>query len=128
MLVFGIMSMVLACAWAAPQGGKDVEIVELTNENIGIDGYKFRWVSHTSLARTSPARYWLLVVNSAYSYTLSDGTTRSEEGTVINAGTENESLSVKGSISWVAPDGQTYTVNFVADENGFQPEGAHIPK
>ncbi|XP_013110224.1 endocuticle structural protein SgAbd-6-like isoform X1 [Stomoxys calcitrans] len=103
MLVFGIVSMVLACAWAAPQGNKDVEIVEQTNENIGIDGYKF-------------------------SYTLSDGTTRTEEGTVINAGTENESLSVKGTISWVAPDGQTYTINFVADENGFQPEGAHIPK
>lgn len=63
-----------------------------------------------------------------YSYTLSDGTKRSEEAVVLNAGTENESLSVTGSVSWVAPDGQSYTVNFVADENGFQPEGAHIPK
>ncbi|XP_013110240.1 endocuticle structural protein SgAbd-6 [Stomoxys calcitrans] len=103
MLVFGIMSVVLACAWAAPQGGKDVEVVEQTYENTGFDGYKF-------------------------SYTLSDGTTRTEQGTVINAGTENESLSVKGSVTWVAPDGQSYTVNFVADENGFQPEGAHLPK
>lgn len=66
--------------------------------------------------------------DSIFSYKLSDGTTRNEEAVVNNAGTESESLSVRGSVSWVAPDGQTYTVNFVADENGFQPEGAHLPK
>ncbi|XP_013110243.2 endocuticle structural protein SgAbd-6-like [Stomoxys calcitrans] len=101
-VVFGIMSVLLACAWAAPQG-KDVEVLEQSYENTGSDGYKF-------------------------SYSLTDGTSRTEQGTVVNPGAENESLSVKGTITWVAPDGQTYTVNFVADENGFQPEGAHLPK
>uniref|UniRef100_U5ESS7 Putative endocuticle structural glycoprotein abd-4 n=1 Tax=Corethrella appendiculata TaxID=1370023 RepID=U5ESS7_9DIPT len=32
-----------------------------------------------------------------------------------------------GSFSYVSPEGIMITLNFVADENGFHPEGAHIP-
>ena len=63
-----------------------------------------------------------------FRYELSDGVSRKEQAELKNAGTENESISVRGSISWVAPDGQTYTLNYIADENGFQPEGDHVPK
>ncbi|XP_017862964.1 PREDICTED: endocuticle structural protein SgAbd-6-like [Drosophila arizonae] len=101
MLVAALLLLAAASCSARPQN--DVEVVEYESDNIGIGGYKF-------------------------SYKLSDGTTRTEEAVINNAGTENESLSVRGSVSWVAPDGQTYTINFVADENGFQPEGAHLPK
>lgn len=52
---------------------------------------------------------------------------RQEEAQLKNPGTENEAMSVRGSVTWVAADGQTYTLNYVADENGFQPEGAHLP-
>ncbi|XP_017071035.1 endocuticle structural protein SgAbd-6 [Drosophila eugracilis] len=101
MLVVGSMALLFALASARPQN--DVEVLEYESENTGLGGYKF-------------------------SYKLSDGTSRTEEGVVNNAGTDNESISIRGSVSWVAPDGQTYTINFVADENGFQPEGAHLPK
>ncbi|XP_068143119.1 endocuticle structural protein SgAbd-6 [Drosophila tropicalis] len=103
MLVVGFLATVLMVQTTMARPQNDVEVLEYESDNIGIGGYKF-------------------------SYKLSDGTTRTEEGVVNNAGQENESISIRGSVSWVAPDGQTYTINFVADENGFQPEGAHLPK
>lgn len=59
-------------------------------------------------------------------YETSNGIAAQEEGQLKNAGTENEAIAVHGSYSWVAPDGQQYTVHYVADENGFRPEGAHL--
>ncbi|XP_055307493.1 larval cuticle protein 65Ag1-like [Sitodiplosis mosellana] len=36
-------------------------------------------------------------------------------------------IAVQGQFSYTGPDGQQYTVRYVADENGFQPEAAHLP-
>lgn len=58
---------------------------------------------------------------------LTDGSKAESQGELKNAGTEHEAISVKGSFSYVAPDGQVYTVTYTADENGFQPQGAHLP-
>ncbi|ALC43600.1 Lcp65Ae, partial [Drosophila busckii] len=63
----------------------------------------------------------------AYVWETTDGQKHEEEGKLTNPGAENEAIAVRGSFSFVADDGQTYTVNYVADENGFQPEGAHLP-
>jgi Insect cuticle protein len=59
-------------------------------------------------------------------YETSNGNKRTEEASLKNAGTENEALVVKGSFSYTAPDGQVITVNYVADENGYQPD--NVPK
>lgn len=64
---------------------------------------------------------------SAYSVETSDGKKHEEQGQLENAGAENEAIAVRGSYSYTAPDGQVYTVNYIADVNGFQPEGAHLP-
>lgn len=63
-----------------------------------------------------------------FRFDTSDGTSRTEEAQLQNIGTENEALVVRGSITWIGDDGQQYTLTFIADENGFRPEGAHLPK
>ncbi|KAH8304032.1 hypothetical protein KR018_006400 [Drosophila ironensis] len=62
-----------------------------------------------------------------FGYETSDGQKADASGVLNNVGSDHESLAVKGSYSFVADDGQTYTVNYIADENGFQPQGAHLP-
>lgn len=67
-------------------------------------------------------------VNSySFGFEQSDGQARQEQGEVKNVGSENEAISVRGSFSFISDDGQTYTVTYVADENGFQPSAPHLP-
>lgn len=51
-----------------------------------------------------------------------NGIKAEEQGEVKNKGTDNEIQSVRGSYSYTGPDGVLYTVTYIADENGFQPQ------
>ncbi|XP_065359866.1 larval cuticle protein 65Ag1-like [Calliphora vicina] len=62
-----------------------------------------------------------------YSYETSDGVKAEARGLLKNVGSENESLAVQGAYTYVDADGQTISVEYVADENGFQPKGDHLP-
>ncbi|KAH8274307.1 hypothetical protein KR026_007799 [Drosophila bipectinata] len=58
----------------------------------------------------------------------SDGTAINQEGVLKNVGTEHEAAVVHGSFSWVdEKTGEKFTITYVADENGYQPQGAHLP-
>ena len=57
----------------------------------------------------------------------SDGFRHEQTGELRSVDQEGETIVMKGSYSYVGPDGVTYTVVYIADENGFQPEGEHIP-
>lgn len=60
-------------------------------------------------------------------YETANGIKAEARGAPSAAGPEGPAVAVQGSFSYVADDGQTYTVTYVADENGFQPQGAHLP-
>ncbi|KAI8119193.1 Endocuticle structural glycoprotein SgAbd-9 [Lucilia cuprina] len=63
-----------------------------------------------------------------YYYEGADGAKRQEVGIVKNAGTEEETLVIKGSYSYFDENGNEVIVEYIADENGFQPQGTHIPQ
>lgn len=52
---------------------------------------------------------------------------QNEAGQLKNAGSENEAEEVHGSYTYTSPEGQTITVNYIANEYGFQPSGDHLP-
>ncbi|KAL1494871.1 hypothetical protein ABEB36_010388 [Hypothenemus hampei] len=103
MKIIIVLIAVIGVAFAAP-AQSDVEAIVLKHDvdNIGISPY-------------------------SYSYETSNGIVASETGQLEKEGTENEALSVRGSFSYPGPDGVVLTVNYIADENGFQPVGDHLP-
>jgi len=99
-LVFGTLFVV---AMARPQNADDITIVRSENENAG-DG-TFSWVSE-----------------------LSDGTTHQQNGYIKQGDDpENPIQVIEGSYAYYAPEGEYISVRYIADENGFQPEGDHLP-
>ncbi|XP_073980506.1 uncharacterized protein [Rhodnius prolixus] len=64
----------------------------------------------------------------SYSYETGNGIAAQESGHQSSVpGPEGPGTAAQGSYSYKGPDGQTYTVTYTADENGFQPQGAHLP-
>lgn len=89
--------------YTAARLANEVIITHTENDNSG-DG-TFRWLSE-----------------------LSDGT-RHEQSGYIRAGPDPEHpiQVIQGVISYISPEGQQIDLQYIADENGFQPQGAHLP-
>lgn len=62
-----------------------------------------------------------------YKFSADNNIEVAESGKIDDRNTENEVLRTKGYYEYVGTDGQTYRVDYTADENGFQPSGAHLP-
>ncbi|CAF4778049.1 endocuticle structural glycoprotein SgAbd-5 [Pieris rapae] len=100
LVVLGLVVVVSAAPQAQRQvpsaNPQEVQILRFDTENDGLGTYRFALEQ-------------------------SDGTKKEEQGELKNAGTDDEAISVRGSYTWVGPDGVTYTVTYVADDKGYQP-------
>ncbi|XP_017070720.1 larval cuticle protein 65Ag1-like [Drosophila eugracilis] len=94
-----VLFALFAVALAAP--AEEVQIVR-QNSEVGTNGF-------------------------SYNSETSDGQIVQAVGELKNVGSENEALAVRGAFSYIGPDGVPYSVTFIADENGYQPQGVHIP-
>ncbi|XP_050342295.1 flexible cuticle protein 12-like isoform X2 [Nymphalis io] len=61
-----------------------------------------------------------------FEFQTSDGVSRKEEAELITVG-EHQGIGIKGSYSYVAPDGQQYIVSYTADDKGFKPQIRIVP-
>lgn len=78
------------------------------------------------------SKIWLvnsiLVSKFNFSYQTGDGQQAEAQGYLKNAGIPDaEAETIQGSYSYTAPDGTPINVRYIADENGFRAEGAHLP-
>ncbi|KAJ2946977.1 hypothetical protein O0L34_g16323 [Tuta absoluta] len=65
-----------------------------------------------------------------YSYEAENGIKAEETGTLKKASGPDATdvIVAQGGFSYTAPDGTQINLNYIADdENGFRPEGAHLP-
>ncbi|KPJ04113.1 Pupal cuticle protein 36 [Papilio xuthus] len=59
--------------------------------------------------------------NFAYDFETSNGIRAEASGVATNG------VQSQGSFAYKGDDGQDYSITYTADENGFQPQGAHLP-
>ncbi|VEN49936.1 unnamed protein product [Callosobruchus maculatus] len=64
------------------------------------------------------------------SFETGNGIIAHEEGHLKHAGEKDEDAveEVQGEVQYTAPDGTIIKLRYIANENGFQPEGDHLPK
>uniref|UniRef100_A0A224XRL8 Putative endocuticle structural glycoprotein n=1 Tax=Panstrongylus lignarius TaxID=156445 RepID=A0A224XRL8_9HEMI len=109
-----VYTAILCVAVARPQLGAQqpsgpqttpIPILKYENEGVNYDG-SYKWAYETG-----------------------NEIVAEESGFVKNfgQGEPNEIQTAQGSFSYTAPDGTRITVTYTADENGFVPQGDHLP-
>ncbi|KAL3283239.1 hypothetical protein HHI36_006387 [Cryptolaemus montrouzieri] len=84
---------------------------------------------------TSPDGRWRIIKQNAevdidgysWEYETENGISAAESGKLANKGSQNEAMQASGFFQYTGPDNVLYSVRYRADENGFRPEGAHLP-
>ncbi|XP_053695165.1 flexible cuticle protein 12-like [Sabethes cyaneus] len=97
-----VFTAIVAVALAAPADDGAATVVKFENDQ-KVDGYNV-------------------------AYETSNGISGAEQAQLKTFADDVAAIVVKGQYSYTGADGVVYSLNYVADENGFQPEGAHLPR
>ncbi|KAK9869765.1 hypothetical protein WA026_003497 [Henosepilachna vigintioctopunctata] len=84
-----------------PSGGRVIAIIK-QQQDVNVDG-SYQW-----------------------SYETENGIQAEERG-ALKAGSPDPILEAQGSYSYTADDGTPIQVQYISNENGFQPQGSHLP-
>ncbi|CAH2083279.1 unnamed protein product [Euphydryas editha] len=64
----------------------------------------------------------------AWAIETDNGIVANEQGSLKAVpGADVPAETVQGQASWKSPEGEAVQLTYVADENGYQPQGSHIP-
>ncbi|XP_019867105.2 endocuticle structural glycoprotein SgAbd-4-like [Aethina tumida] len=108
-----VLVAILGYSTCSPQGryrpvpnaspGQIIRIISQTQDGPNVDG-SYQW-----------------------SYESENGIRAQERGQVKGQGPEGGIMDAQGDFSYTAPDGTPIALQYVANEGGFQPQGAHLP-
>nr|WKB18033.1 larval cuticle protein 17 [Hyphantria cunea] len=62
-----------------------------------------------------------------YSYETGNGIVAQAQGVLKDPKSPNPSQVVQGAYKYVSPEGTSFEVSYTADEEGFKPQGSHLP-
>ncbi|KAL0883335.1 hypothetical protein ABMA27_016742 [Loxostege sticticalis] len=65
--------------------------------------------------------------NFQYSYETGNGISAQASGVVKNPNAENPELEITGGVKYTSPEGVPVELTYIANENGYQPQGSHLP-
>lgn len=63
----------------------------------------------------------------SYNYETGNGIKVQEQGRLAKIDKDEDAIRVQGSFSYPDAGGNPVAVSYIADENGFQPSGEHLP-
>ncbi|XP_018577183.1 endocuticle structural glycoprotein SgAbd-8-like [Anoplophora glabripennis] len=101
-VILVVLALISTSNSQQPQG-EPIPIIRYDNEGVNADG-SYQW-----------------------SFETGNGIVAQEQGQIKNAGSDNEAAEVQGSVQYTDSDGTPISLNYIANEDGFQPQGDHLP-
>lgn len=89
--------------------------------NAGAGQYSSRQSSADAAAQILRSNSEVTADGFAYDFETSNGIRADAQGVATNG------VQSQGSFAYKGDDGQDYSITYTADENGYQPQGAHLP-